>query len=114
MKYYYKVNAWIPKNIVFINKATFAALAPEMQKRLLAAATRAEERGWKWSRAKDSEFEAKLAAHNMQIANVNPYVRRFLDITGEKLVHEYLGKVVQAQAGDLTQILVDYSMSHAK
>ena len=114
MKYYYKVNAWIPKNIVFINKATFAALAPEMQKRVLAAATRAEERGWKWSRAKDSEFEAKLAAHNMQIANVNPYVRRFLDITGEKLVHEYLGKVSQMQAGDLTQILVDYSMSHAK
>ncbi len=114
MKYYYKVNAWIPKNIVFINKAAFAALPSEMQKRLLADAARAEERGWKWSRAKDSEFEAKLAAHNMQIANVNPYVRRFLDITGEKLVHEYLGKVPHAEAGNLTQILVDYSMAHAK
>ncbi len=114
MKYYYKVNAWIPKNIVFINKSAFAALPPETQKRLIADAARAEERGWKWSRAKDGEFETKLAAHNVQIANVNPYVRRFLDLTGEKLVHEYLGKVPQAQAGDLTQILVNYSMAHAK
>ncbi|HEX7641939.1 MAG TPA: TRAP transporter substrate-binding protein [Burkholderiaceae bacterium] len=114
MRYYYKVNAWIPKNIVFINKAAFAALKPEMQKTLVQDAARAEERGWQWSRAKDGEFEARLAAHNMQIANVNPYVRRFLDITGEKLVHEYLGKVPQAEAGDLMRILVDYSMAHAK
>lgn len=112
MKYYYKVNAWIPKNIVFINKAAFAALAPEQQQRMLAAAARAEERGWKTSREKDGEFEAALAAHGMQVSTVNPYVRRFLDITGEKLVHEYLGKVAQGQTGDLTRILVDYSLAH--
>lgn len=114
MKYYYKVNAWIPKNIVFINKRAFAALPSAQQKTLLADAARAEERGWKWSSAKDGEFEARLAAHGMLIANVNPYVRRFLDITGERLVHEYLGKIPQAESAEVMRILVSYSMAHAK
>ena len=114
MKYYYKVNAWIPKNIVFINKSVFAALPPAQQKTLMANAARAEERGWKSSVAKDGEFEARLIAHGMQIANVTPYLRRFLDISGERLVHEYLDKIPQAESAEVTHILVNYSMAHAK
>lgn len=110
MKYYYKVNAWIPKNIVFINKAVFNKLSADAQQKIIAAAQQAEQRGWQLCRAKDSEFEAQLAAHNMQIGGLDPFVRNFLDGAGEKVAHEYLKNGHAEDAQELSQILVQYTL----
>ena len=109
MKYYYKVNAWIPKNIVFINKAAFAKLTQDAQKKMLAAAQEAETRGWKLCKEKDAEFESQLAGHNMAISDINPYVRNFLDLAGEKLAREQLKINSLGDAQELAHILTRYT-----
>ncbi len=47
MTHFYDTQAWIPKNITFVNKAAFDALDKPMQAALLKAAAAAETRGWK-------------------------------------------------------------------
>jgi len=111
MKYYYKVDAWIPKNIVFINKTTYAKLSPDIQKKMMAAAQAAETRGWKLCREKDAEYEAVLASHNMTISDLNPYVRSILDLAGEKLAREQLKIDSPDDAQTLAQILMQYTMA---
>jgi len=110
MKYYYKVNAWIPKNIVFINKAVYAKLAPELQQKLKATAQEAELRGWKLCKEKNVEFEAQLASHNIAIADLNPYIRNILDLAGEKLAREQLKSTSADDTQVITGILMQYTM----
>jgi len=114
LKYYYKVNAWIPKNVVFINKSVFSKFSPQLQQKILSAAQLAEQRGWQLCRSKDSEYEALLLAHNMQINPLATYVRNFLDRAGEKMAHEYLKLAVEQDTSAMTQILADYTLTRKK
>lgn len=50
LTHYYDAQAWLPRNMVFVNKQAFAALSPAEQKAVLDAAAVAEERGWTLSR----------------------------------------------------------------
>ncbi len=43
---YYDVQAWLPKNIVVVNKRTFDRLISEQQLAAMFAAGAAEARGW--------------------------------------------------------------------
>ena len=49
LTHYIDTQAWLPRNIVFVNKAAFDKLTPAEQKAVTAAAKTAEERGWKMS-----------------------------------------------------------------
>jgi TRAP-type C4-dicarboxylate transport system substrate-binding protein len=105
LQHYYRVNAWIPKNVVFINKKVFDRLGVSVQKKMLEAAHIAEERGWKMSRDSDRQFEEQLAANRMDISNIDPFMRRYLDRLGETLTREWLKK-----AGvDEMRILLSYT-----
>ena len=88
--YYYRVNAWIPKNVVFMNAAAFNQLDGESRKQLLAAARAAEVRGWKMSEDSNTEAESQLAKNNIKIAPIDPYMRIYLDRMGEGLTREWL------------------------
>jgi TRAP-type C4-dicarboxylate transport system substrate-binding protein len=46
---YIDTQAWLPRNIVFVNKAAFDKLKPNEQKAVKDAAKAAQERGWKMS-----------------------------------------------------------------
>jgi TRAP-type C4-dicarboxylate transport system substrate-binding protein len=46
---YVDTQAWLPRNIVFVNKAAFDKLSAAEQKAVMEAAKAAEERGWKLS-----------------------------------------------------------------
>jgi TRAP-type C4-dicarboxylate transport system substrate-binding protein len=105
MQYYYKVNAWFPKNVVFISKKVFDGLDPDTKKKVLALAETAEQRGWKLSQNSDQDFESQLAANKIHISNIDPFIRRYLDRIGENLAREWL-----KQAGhDELQILLKYT-----
>lgn len=90
MKYYYKVNAWIPKNMVFMNKARFDALDAPARKAVLDAARAAETRGWTMSQALDQSLEAELAANKTTIGRLDPVTLRFFDRVGEQMAKEWL------------------------
>jgi hypothetical protein len=50
LTHFYDTQAWIPKNVTFVNKAAFDALDKPTQDAILKAAKTAEERGWKAGR----------------------------------------------------------------
>jgi TRAP-type C4-dicarboxylate transport system substrate-binding protein len=105
LQYFYRVNAWIPKNVVFINKKVFDGLNIDTRQHLLESAKIAEERGWKMSKAVDREFETRLQENKMSVALVDPYIRRYLDRVGENLAREWL-----KQAGnDELSVLLKYT-----
>lgn len=49
LTHYIDTQAWLPRNIVFVNKEAFNKLTPAEQKAVTDAAKAAEERGWKMS-----------------------------------------------------------------
>jgi TRAP-type C4-dicarboxylate transport system substrate-binding protein len=59
LTHYIDTQAWLPRNIVFVNKATFDRLPEGQKKAVLDAAKTAEERGWQ---ASVDEMKVKTAA----------------------------------------------------
>jgi TRAP-type C4-dicarboxylate transport system substrate-binding protein len=105
LRYYYKVQAWLPKNIVFINKTAFAKLGASSQTALIDAAHIAEQRGWKMSEDSDRQFEQQLAPNLTLVSTIDPAIRQFLDRIGESLAQEWLR---QAE-GDAFKLLLKYT-----
>src|ERR1043165_7925174 len=68
VKNYYDTQAWLPKNIVFVNKAAFDALDKTTQQAILKAAADAEARGWKTSEEKTAWYVDQLAKNGMNVA----------------------------------------------
>lgn len=90
LRYYYKVNAWIPKNTVFIRKEQFDKLDKNSQIQLLQLARVAEERGWNMSQAADKADESRLASNRVAISTMDFFIRQYLDRLGETLAREWL------------------------
>ena len=67
MTHFYDTQAWIPKNITFVNKAAFDALDKPTQAALLKAAVAAETRGWKMWEEKSGWYLDQLKAHGMKV-----------------------------------------------
>ncbi|WP_158590541.1 TRAP transporter substrate-binding protein [Noviherbaspirillum cavernae] len=110
MQHYYRVNAWIPKNIVFINKKIFDRLDSDTQKKLFDAARVAEQRGWKLSQNSDQDYENQLAANKVNVSIVDPYIRRYLDRIGENLAREWLKQAGSEELKILLKYTTDRSM----
>jgi len=49
LTHYIDTQAWLPRNMVFVNKAAFDRLSPAEQNAVIDAAKAAEERGWRLS-----------------------------------------------------------------
>ena len=59
LTHYHDTQAWLPRNVVFVNKAAFDKLSAAEKKAVTDAAKTAEERGWK---ASAEEMTIKTAA----------------------------------------------------
>ncbi|MCK4126572.1 TRAP transporter substrate-binding protein [Ralstonia pseudosolanacearum] len=93
LTYYYKVNAWIPKNAVFVSEARFARLSPAAQQAVLKLAAEYEKRGWEASRQTYERDEVELAKTGVRV--INPDVTLLGDMRrlGERLTREWLRSV---------------------
>jgi len=47
--YYYDTQAWMPKNMIYVNESAFKRLSPKTQQAVIDAGKTAETRGWKMS-----------------------------------------------------------------
>jgi len=47
--YYYDLQAWMPKNMIYVNERAFKRLSPKAQQALIDAGKAAETRGWQMS-----------------------------------------------------------------
>lgn len=91
-KYYYDVKAFIPKNVTMVNARAFAKLSPDAQKAVLAAAERAEKRGWELARSKTDELVATLKKNGMEVGPAPAAVEAELSKIGVIMADEWLKK----------------------
>jgi TRAP-type transport system periplasmic protein len=90
VKYFYTVNAWLPKNVIVVNQKAFDALDKPTQDAVTKAATEAEIRGWTTSQQKDDEFVKELAAKGVKVAPPSDALRKELQAIGETMTQEWL------------------------
>ncbi|TNF63049.1 MAG: C4-dicarboxylate ABC transporter substrate-binding protein [Burkholderiales bacterium] len=92
LKYYYDVQAWLPKNAVIINRRAFDALDKASQDAVLKAGAEAEARGWAASEKVNTDTLAVLKANGMQVLPPSPQLKSDLQKVGETMLKEWLDK----------------------
>src|SRR5215213_4065606 len=92
LSYYYDTQAWLPKNITFVNKAAFDALDKPTQDAILKAAVVAEDRGWKLAEEKAKWYLDQLVANKMKVLPPPPALKTGLERIGEQLTADWSKK----------------------
>jgi TRAP-type C4-dicarboxylate transport system substrate-binding protein len=90
LTHFYDTQAWIPKNITFVNKAAFDALPKDQQEALLKAAKTAEDRGWAKSEELSGWYLKELAAKGMKVGPPSAELAAGLKKFGEDLTAGWL------------------------
>ena len=93
--HYIDVQAWLPKNMVFVNTRAFEALSEDEQAALMEAAANAEARGWEMSMAETETQIARLVEAGMEVSTPSGALAAALAEVGETMTAEWL-----AEAGD--------------
>ncbi len=102
VKFFYPVNAWLPRNVTAVSQKAFDALDKPLQDAVLKAAADAEVRGWKASEKVDEDSIAILKANGVTVAAPSESVRLALQKIGEQMTAEWL-----ASAGADGKAIID-------
>ena len=92
MTHFYDTQAWIPKNVTFVNKAQFDKLPKDQQDALVKAAATAETRGWKMWEEKSGWYLDQLKSHGMKVQPPSAKLKEGLAKVGETLTADWLKK----------------------
>lgn len=91
MTYFYDIKAWLPKNVVFMNKKVFESLPPAKKNAIIKAAEDAEKRGW--SMSKDNyESTRKTLSEKMKVLDPSKKLQNDLLNVGKTLTNEWIKK----------------------
>jgi len=104
LSHFYDTQAWVPKNIVVVNKRAFQRLSASTQEAVLAAAAAAETRGWEMSQKETAEKIAVLKANGITVHTPSTELMDGLKALGKEMIEEW-----KASAGsDGASILANY------
>ncbi|KGP03650.1 TRAP transporter substrate-binding protein [Alcaligenes faecalis] len=92
VKYYYDAQVFIPQSFVIINKRAFQRLPENVQKAVLDAGARAEERGWAMSREQTSKLTQTMADKGMVVGNLSEKLSSEMHAIGQTMTEEWLKK----------------------
>ncbi|TVT71831.1 MAG: TRAP transporter substrate-binding protein [Denitromonas halophila] len=90
LSHYYDVQAWLPKNMVFVSQKVFDGLDTATREALLKAAAAAETRGWKVSEEKTTWYVDQLKKNGMQVLPPSDALRTDLKKVGDTMTAEWL------------------------
>lgn len=102
VKYWYDVQAWLPKNMVVVNKTAWEGLDENLQKVVLDAAAAAEERGWAKARELSDWYKEKLAENGMVVEAPSDKLKADFEKIGQTMTDEWLDR-----AGDSGKAVID-------
>ncbi len=102
VKNYYDTQAWLPKNVVFVNRKAFDALDKPAQAAVLKAAAEAETRGWKISEEKTGFYTGELKKNGMNVQPPSAQLKADFKKIGDTMTAEWL-----KSAGADGQAIVD-------
>ena len=89
LTHYTDTQAWLPRNMVFVNKEAFGKLTAVEKKALTDAAKVAEERGWKASEEEMTVKTNALKAAKIIVQPPSPALRAGLGKIGETIAVEW-------------------------
>ena len=92
LKFYYDVQAWLPKNAVIANRRAFDGLDKATQDAVLKAAADAERRGWTESRKVNTSTLEILKANGMTVAPPSAQLKADMKKVGDTIMREWLEK----------------------
>ena len=102
LKFYYDVQAWLPKNAIIVNKRAFDELDKPTQDALRKAGADAEARGWAASQKVNTDTLATLKANGMAVEPPSAALKADMQKVGETMLKEWLDK-----AGPEGQAMLD-------
>ena len=92
MSYFYDTQAWLPKNVTFVNKAAYDQLDQPTQQALLKVAAAAEARGWWRSQDRTKWYLEQLTANGMRVLPPSGALKTGLQRIGKQLTAEWVAK----------------------
>lgn len=98
LTHYTDIQAWIPKNIVVVNKRAFRRLDEATQTAILEAAAEAEARGWEMSRAETSSQIEVLKENGITVSEPSEELMEGLRAIGAEMLENWKGEAGEAGA----------------
>lgn len=92
LTHYYDTQAFLPQNLVFVNKKAFDALPDDVKKGVLEAAARAEDRGWKKSESLNDGYKKTLADKGIKVLPATDKMKEELKTIGATMAKEWAAK----------------------
>jgi TRAP-type C4-dicarboxylate transport system substrate-binding protein len=92
LDHFYDTQAWIPKNVTFVNKAAFDGLDKATQDAIKKAAVAAEARGWKMWAEKTNWYLDQLKAKGMKVQPPSKELAAGFKKIGDQLTADWLKK----------------------
>ena len=102
LKYFYDVQAWVPKNAVFANTRALQRLDEPLQKAIFESAAKAETRGWQLAKEKTNFYLDEFRRHGMTVEPPSPELEQGFARIGEQLTADWVAK-----AGASGQAIID-------
>lgn len=87
--YYYDFQAWIPKNMVIVNKEVFEALSISIKQAIEAAAKNAEERGWQLSEKETIEKTDTLVKNGIKVMLPSRQFKQELNVIRKQMAEQW-------------------------
>lgn len=104
VKYWYDVQAWLPKNMVFVDKEAWEGLDEETRAIFREEAAKAEEAGWAKSQELAEWYKEQLSAEGMTVMPPSDQLAADFREIGETMTEEWLER-----AGDTgAKVVEDY------
>lgn len=92
LTHYYDTQAWLPKNLVFVNNDAFKKLDAATQKAVMEAAAAAEKRGWEAAKVETEAAKADLAKNGMKVLPPSAELKAGLEKVGATMIEEWTKK----------------------
>lgn len=89
LKYFYDTQAFLPQNIVIVNKRAYSALPDDVKTAIQNAARAAEDRGWKMSEELNGQHKKTLAEKGIQVLPPTDTMKAELKKIGETMAAEW-------------------------
>lgn len=96
LSHYTDIQAWIPKNVVVVNKRAFRRLDEATQTALLDAANAAEARGWEMSQAETAAKVAILKENGITVMEPSEELMTGLRAIGSQMLANWTAKAGDA------------------
>jgi TRAP-type C4-dicarboxylate transport system substrate-binding protein len=93
LTYFYKVNAWLPRNYVIANKDVWTALDDKTRNAIKACAATAETNGEKMSKESNDKALKDLAQHGMKVLDPSDELKASLRKIGETVTSDWKAKL---------------------